>query len=171
MDTEGRRKKMIEILLASKAPVTGTALAKELGVSRQVIVQDIALLRAGGVDIMATPQGYLMLRPSACAKVRKTFACLHDQTKLEEELLAIVDCGGTVVDVIVEHPLYGDLRGSLNLKSRYDVQLFRERLAESRAQPLSILTGGVHLHTVEADNDQIMAAIEQKLKEVGVLLE
>lgn len=170
MEAEERRAQIVKLLREAKEPVTGTVFAKILKVSRQIIVQDIALLRASGIDIMATPQGYMIIKTPAGSRVKKTFACVHGYDKLETELLAIVDCGGRVLDVIVEHPLYGELRGMLNLKSRYDVQNFVAQLAGSQAQPLSVLTGGVHLHTVEADTEQIMATIERKLAEAGVLL-
>ena len=54
-----RRKNIITMLKQSDVPVSGTRLGKENGVSRQVIVQDITLLRVEGYDIVATPRGYL----------------------------------------------------------------------------------------------------------------
>ena len=51
MDGNKRRQAIIDILKNSLQPVSGTYLAKTLQVSRQVIVQDIALLRAGDYDI------------------------------------------------------------------------------------------------------------------------
>lgn len=170
MDGEKRRLEIVETLKQHKGPLTGAELAKRFQVSRQVIVQDIALLRAAGMDIIATPQGYQLAETQASASFKKTFACIHDEEGLEQELLTMVDYGGKVLDVVVEHPLYGDLRGTLNLKSRYDVQLFLQRMRETQAKPLLVLTQGVHLHTVEAETPESLRIIEQKLGEKGLLL-
>ena len=51
-----------KVLNNSKEPVTGSTLAKDFNVTRQVIVQDMAILRAEGKDIIATPQGYMMAK-------------------------------------------------------------------------------------------------------------
>lgn len=170
MEAEKRRQEIVATLKQQRGPLTGAELAKKFHVSRQIIVQDIALLRAAGMDIVATPQGYQLADGPAASPYRKTFACIHDEEGLEQELLTMVDYGGRVVDVVVEHPLYGDLRGNLNLKSRYDVQLFLQRLKETQAKPLLILTQGVHLHTVEAESPDCLRVIEQKLAEKGLLL-
>ncbi|KKM12470.1 transcriptional regulator [Clostridiales bacterium PH28_bin88] len=163
------RRKTILSMLTRGEPVTGTELARRLGVSRQVIVQDIAVLRAGGSGILATPQGYLL--PSPEGGCRRTFACRHDLAGLETELLIMVDNGGKVLDVAVEHPLYGELRGYLMLASRRDVDDFINRLQSSGANPLYTLTGdGTHLHTVEAVNEAALEAIEQGLAAAGMLL-
>ncbi|MDK2820623.1 MAG: uncharacterized protein PWP31_588 [Clostridia bacterium] len=169
MKTEERRRKIKE-LLNSKVPQTGNNLAEILGVSRQVIVQDIAVLRAAGVEILATPQGYLLPGSSDCFK--RTFACRHDLEGLEKELILMVDYGGKVIDVSIEHPMYGELRGYLMLSSRYDVQKYVRDLQNSGAQPLYTLTdSGVHLHTVEASSRQILDNIESALAKEGFLLE
>ena len=166
---EQRRANIMDILASVNKPVTGSHLAKRFDVSRQEIVQDIALLRALGENIIATPQGYV-IAGSQEAKPRQVFACQHDNSNLAKELNLIVDNGGTVVDVMVEHPLYGDLRGSLNLKSRYDVKEFVDQLFASKAKPLSFLTQGVHLHTIEAENEKVFKIIEKALAEAGILL-
>lgn len=169
MKANKRRQRILE-LLDNKQPRKGTELAGLLGVSRQVIVQDVAVLRAGGVNIIATPQGYLLPGPGTYC--RRTFACQHDLAGLERELQIMVDYGGKVIDVIVEHPLYGEIRGYLMLASRYDIQKFVIGLKESGARPLYVLTGnGVHLHTVEAPEEKILDIIEANLARAGFLLE
>lgn len=169
MDGTKRRAEIFELLSSSKEPITGSALAKLFEVSRQVIVQDVAVLRAEGKDIIATPQGYMVTKNQE-AKLRQVIACQHDHTDLVKELIIIVDHGGTVVDVIVEHPLYGELKGVLNLKSRYDVQKFMDKLQYSKAKPLCSLTEGVHLHTVEAENERVLEQIRAALAKAGILL-
>ncbi|MGB9662107.1 MAG: transcription repressor NadR [Moorellaceae bacterium] len=164
-----RREKILDILRRGE-PVTGAELARRLGVSRQVIVQDVALLRAGGSGILATPQGYLL--PASEEVFKRTFACRHDLRGLEKELLLIVDHGGKVLDVAVEHPLYGELRGYLMLSSRREVYEFIDKLKRSGAKPLYTLTGsGVHLHTVSAASEAVLKVIGQALAEAGILLE
>lgn len=54
MEGEKRREQLIALLKQADIPVSGTDLAKRLGVSRQVIVQDIALLRAVNKNILST---------------------------------------------------------------------------------------------------------------------
>lgn len=169
MDGAQRRTHILEILDDSNVPVTGSTLAKRFNVSRQIIVQDVAILRAEGKNIMATPQGYIIAK-SQDKKLHRVVACQHDNAQLVNELNIIVDNGGTVVDVIVEHPIYGELRGILNLKSRYDVKQFTHKLGSSNAKPLCFLTEGVHLHTIEAEEPAVFTYIEKALHEAGILL-
>jgi transcriptional regulator of NAD metabolism len=169
VDGVKRRREILKVLNNSKEPVTGSTLAKDFNVTRQVIVQDVAILRAEGKDIIATPQGYMMAKNQE-KKLRQVIACQHDDADLINELYIIVDNGGTVVDVIVEHPVYGELRGILNLKSRYDVNQFMEKMESSKAKPLCFLTEGVHLHTIEADEQTIFQHIVKDLHKAGILL-
>lgn len=170
LDGPDRRSCIKEILVNAEEPVKGSMLAARFRVSRQIIVQDIALLRASGQDILATPQGYLLVAALTGAKIIRTFAVKHGFLGLEKELNIFVDNGGKVLDVVVEHPLYGELKGMLMLSSRRDVQEFMQNLQESNAQPLSVLTEGVHLHTVEAAQTQVMEMIERDLAAAGILL-
>ncbi len=167
---EIRRDLTLKLLQRGREPVTGAELAKRLGVSRQVVVQDIAILRAAGSEVVATPRGYLMLRPAGPAQ-RAMLACRHNRAETEAELTILVDHGLRVVDVIVEHPLYGDLRGLLMLESRADVSEFIARLERSGAGLLSALTGGVHLHTVEATRVEAIEHARDDLRKRGILLE
>jgi len=162
MDAQQRRQLVARRLREAEGPLSAAALARELSVSRQIIVGDVALLRAGGLDITATPRGYLLPRPPA--GIACTFACRHRADQMEEELNAIVDQGCTVLDVVVEHPIYGQLTGPLRLSSRYEVAQFVTRCREESAAPLSQLTEGVHLHTVlcpdQGAADRVKAALE-----------
>ena len=121
-----RRAAVARMLEEAEGPVSAAALARQFSVSRQIIVGDVALLRAGGARILATPRGYVMdRRPEG---VERTVACVHTPEQMEAELTAIVDAGGEVVDVIVEHPVYGQLTGILGVASRYDVKEFVRRV-------------------------------------------
>ena len=155
MDAQQRRQMIASRLAESSQPLSAGSLAQELSVSRQIIVGDVALLRAGGLDITATPRGYL--------------ACRHTALQMEEELNAIVDQGCTVLDVVVEHPIYGQLTGPLHLSSRYDVAQFLTRCAQSAAAPLSQLTEGVHLHTVRCPDRQAADRVREALERLGLL--
>lgn len=164
-----RREKILKMLKVGE-PITGGELARRLGVSRQVIVQDMAILRASGAEILATPQGYVLAPVEE--GYRRTFACRHDMAGMEQELLIIVDNGGRVLDVVVEHPIYGELRGYLMLSSRREVYEFLKNLNRSGAKPLYTLTEhGVHLHTVTAAKEEALEAIELALTKEGILLE
>lgn len=162
MDAQQRRQEIARRLAASTGPLSAAALARELSVSRQVIVGDVALLRAGGLKITATPRGYLL--PPVPAGVTCTIACRHRADQMGEELNAIVDQGCTVLDVIVEHPIYGQLTGPLHLSSRYEVSQFIARCREEEAAPLSQLTEGVHLHTVLCPGQEAADRVREALK-------
>lgn len=163
-----RREKIYAQLLTAAAPVSATALARQFGVSRQIIVGDIALLRAGGCNITATPRGYVIV---ASGGITVQLAVCHSGEATRDELYAMVDCGCTVQDVIVEHPVYGQLTAPLQLSSRYDVDQFIHSMASSDARPLSALTEGIHLHTLSCPSDDALAHLKENLRQMGVLLE
>ena len=169
MDAQKRRQAIAHRLEQAEGAVSASVLAKEFSVSRQVIVGDIALLRAGGLDIAATPRGYIL--PSHTPGVTHTLACRHSGADMERELNAIVDQGCTVVDVIVEHPIYGQLTGPLRLSNRYEVAQFIERCREESVAPLSLLTEGIHLHTIACPDEGAFQRVRGALKALGVLLE
>ena len=166
LNASERRQAILKRL--SARPVSASSLAAEFAVSRQVIVGDIALLRAAGEEISATPRGYVIL-PAATGPTRQV-ACCHDTGGMEAELNAMVDQGCTVLDVIVEHPVYGQLTGPLQLSSRYDVQQFLAKCAQSDARPLSDLTEGIHLHTLACPSPEAYERVRASLLALGVLL-
>lgn len=170
MDGKKRRNQLVEKLKITGTPVTGSALAQILGVSRQIVVGDIAILRAAGVEIYSTPQGYLIPVVRAQSIISVKIACHHGWDKLAEELAIIIDNGGKIMDVIVEHPVYGELKANLMLASRHDLTEFLYKLKTSGAEPLSAVTGGVHLHTVEVPSLKVLHRIEKELDETGILL-
>ncbi len=170
MTGEVRRKQIIEILRASDEPVSGAELAKKLDVSRQVIVQDIALLRAVNRNIISTTKGYVLYYQEA-EKVNRCFLVKHSDEEIEDELCIIVDNGGKVLDVIVMHDIYGEISTGLIIKNRKDVSDFLEKLKRHKTIPLKELTGGIHLHTVEADSEEILDAIEKNLREKNYLVD
>lgn len=170
MTGEERRNRIIEVLKNSREPVSGAELAKQLGVSRQVIVQDIALLRAVNRNIISTTRGYLLYYQEV-QKVNRCFLVRHTDDEIEDELCTIVDNGGKVLDVIVMYDIYGEIITGLIIKNRKDVYDFVEKLKRYKTVPLKELTGGVHLHTVEADSEAILDSIEKKLREKKYLVE
>lgn len=165
-----RRRQLLHLLGAADLGLTGGDLAQRLGVSRQIVVQDVAVLRAAGADILATPQGYVLASRLRGAAHRRVAACRHNRAQVEDELLTLVDCGVTVVDVIVEHPVYGEIRAPLWLRSRTDVAHFMAQFDQSQANLLSSLTGGVHLHTLEAVRAEALDAALVALTARGYLL-
>ena len=169
MEAQMRREKIAKRLEQAEGPVSATALAKEFCVSRQIIVGDVALLRAAGLDIAATPRGYVL--PAGVGGLRFTVATSHAGDRMEAELNAIVDQGGIVLDVIVEHPIYGQITAPLRLSSRYEVGQFIERCQKESAVPLSLLTDGVHLHTVVCQDAACEQRVKDALRELGILLE
>lgn len=172
MDANARRSKLLEMLQTSDKALTGGDLAQTLGVTRQVIVQDIAILRAGGLPLVSTTSGYLLIRESTKQRFIKVLNCRHETLEqAEQELKIIVNNGGKVRDVMVEHPIYGEITGNLMLTSSEMVDTWLERARSSRSLMLSAVTNGIHLHTVETPNESVMNYIEQKLREAGLLHE
>ena len=168
MNTAERRERILDLLRQADAPLSGSALAKELGVSRQIIVQDMALLRAhSDLEIISTYQGYILYRPQELC--RRVFKVRHKAERTREELQEIVDLGGRVEDVFVYHRVYGVVRGQLSIASRKDVEAFMERLQESSSAPLMQITDDFHYHTVTADNEQTLDQIQQRLEKLNFL--
>jgi transcriptional regulator of NAD metabolism len=165
--SEERREKIRETLRTASAPVTGAELASILGVSRQAIVNDIAVLRASGAPIVGSPSGYLVTDGAGSNAV---IACKHGQENARAELEILIDHGITVVDVVVEHALYGEVRGNLMIGSRSDVDRYIADLVREEATPLSSLTGGVHLHHLRAPNPDAVAAACRELAGLGILV-
>jgi len=159
-----RRSAIIKRIKTSEVPVSGSSLAKEMQVSRQVIVQDIALLRAENKNILSTNKGYLLHEPSIeKPELRRTFHVKHTNAQIQDELYTIVDWGGKLLDVVVEHEIYGQITADLIIESRQDVNDFVEALNKNNTNPLNIVTGGAHYHTVEAKNQTILDRIEEAL--------
>jgi len=165
-----RRRRILERIRGQKGPVPGTELARHFRVSRQCVVQDIAILRAERNDILSTPQGYRLPAKQRPDAHRAVIACQHGPERTEEELQILVDNGVRVLDVIVEHPLYGEMRGSLTIESRAEVQEFLRQWRSTKASLLSSLTRGVYLHTVEASKPGMIARAKAQLQSRGILL-
>ena len=155
-----RRARIVELLEKAPAPVSGGALARELGVSRQVIVQDVALLRADGHGVASTNRGYVLVRDR---RPRRLFKLHHGPGEVADELYLIVDMGGPVEDTMVNHRTYGVISVPLNVSSRRDVALYLADIASSRSTPLSRVTSGYHFHHVSAST-------EEELDEIGAAL-
>ncbi len=170
MKAEIRREKILEALGDRRDPVSASALAREFSVSRQIVVGDVAILRASGADIAATPRGYLLQSVQPEGEIRR-IACIHSIDSMEEELNLCVDYGCSVLDVIVEHPVYGQLTGQLQVNSRYDVSRFMEKAGQEGAHALSELTDGVHLHTLRCPSEEAFDRLCAALREAGFLYE
>lgn len=161
-----RRKKLVELMREANKPLSGAALGKSTGVSRQAVVQDIALLRTEGYPIVATPRGYMLEKGTDCVRL---FKLCHTNEQTEEELTAIVDLGGCVVDVMVNHRAYGKISATLNVKSRRDVQVFMEQIRTGKSIPLLNVTSGYHFHHISAASEEILDEIEAVLRKKGFL--
>ncbi len=170
MEPVTRRNKIVAALKKTKTPVSASVLAKKLQVSRQIIVGDIALIRATGIDITATPKGYVLtVEESIDERYIRKIACAHKAEETQKELYTIVDNGGEVLDVIVEHPIYGELKGQLNISSRHDADKFLEKINKSQANLLSALTKGIHLHTIACKDENVFERIIQQLSSESLL--
>ena len=166
MSGEERRGKIIQALKNSDKAVSATTLAKEFDVSRQVIVQDVALLRANGKNIFSTNRGYLIQEDEETTRV---FKVQHEDDEVEKELTTIVDLGGTVEDVFVYHKVYGVLRAEMNIKSRMDIRNYMEEIRSGKSSLLKNVTAGYHYHTVRAERVEILDMIQEELQKKGLL--
>ncbi len=156
-----RRKEIVNLMLSEQNAVSGGKLSELLGVSRQIIVQDISALKAEGYDIISTHSGYLIKDTPLIERVFKVF---HTKEQTEDELNTIVDFGGTIVDVFVWHKVYGKMTATLNISSRYHVAQFLEGVRTGKSSELMNITGGYHYHTVRADSQNILDKIENALQ-------
>ena len=171
LNGEDRRAEILRILEESAKPVSGTELAGRLDVSRQVIVQDIALLRAVNKNILATNKGYVVFRGiNHGNKVRRTVCVCHPDESILDEFYCVTDFGAKLLDCTVEHEIYGQISVELEIESKEDALRFVKQLQNTENKSLNILTGGVHYHTIEAANSRILDAVEGALQEAGYLI-
>ena len=170
MNGEIRREKIKQMLAGASQPMAGTALAAALHVSRQVIVQDIALMRAEQLPIVSTNKGYL-LGPDAArsSQPKRVFFVRHTTEQMLEEFMAVIELGGRILDVSVEHDLYGPIRADLLIENAREAADFVERLDRCRDNPLKVLTDDRHYHTVTAPSERLLDLIEQELRSRGFL--
>ncbi len=166
MNGEERREKILQTLQTNAQPISGFALAKKFAVSRQVIVQDVALLRAKDVDIYSTNRGYVLRTRKINARI---FKVRHTDEEVEKELNLIVDMGGRIKDVFVYHRVYGVIRTEMNIRSRLDVSNYISALQAGCSGFLKNVTSGYHYHTVEAEDEETLDLIQNKLDECGFL--
>ena len=168
MNSIERRKEIIQLLTNSNKPIKGVQIAKKYNVTRQVIVKDIAILRAEGNNIIATPDGYIINQNSG--KVKTIIAVSHTEEEMFDEMSIIIKYGGIIEDVIVEHPLYGEIKGMLMVTNQNELEKFYGKYIAQKAKLLSILTNGVHLHTISADNKKNIELIISELKERNFII-
>lgn len=163
-----RRDNIKKLLTESNEPITGSKLAKVFSVSRQVIVQDIALLRAKGAKIISTSNGYMIDEDEKA--FTRLLAVKHTKDDIREELQIIIDYGATVVNVMVLHPVYGEITADLMLSSRKNIEDFIEKLEKDKSIPLMRLKSGEHYHLIKASSTKIIELIETELRKKGFLV-
>ena len=161
-----RREQIIEVLKNSTEPVAGTELAKQLHVSRQIIVQDMALIRANGFEIISTNRGYIIHTPR---QVSRVFKVIHTDEQTEEELNLFVDLGAKVENVFVFHKVYNVIKANMNIKSRRDVSKYMEGITSGKSTNLMNLTSNYHYHTIVAEDEQTLDIIQEELQRRGFL--
>ncbi len=170
-DGNKRRNEIVKYLAGQTLPVSGTELAKHFGVSRQIIVQDIALLRAENRDILSTNKGYLLFHaPRESSGVNTVIYVRHSLEQTLEEMRSIVDYGGSMLDVSVDHDLYGQIRADLVINNLRDAEDFCRKMKVSTSKPLKVLTDDCHYHTIKAPSEKAMNLILGELREKGFLI-
>lgn len=165
---EERRQELLRTLRMAGEPILGSELAQRFNVSRQVLVQDMAILRAAGSDVIATPRGYLLRNPEPVAH-RDVLHLRHGREALADEMTILVDLGIRILDDVIDHPVFGPLRTDLYVSSRQDVRELDERLRETNSLPLLSLTDGRHSHTVESARPDLLTKAREELQSRGYL--
>ena len=160
MKAADRRKAIVNLLLSSNEAISGGKLSEEFGVSRQIIVQDITVLKGTGYDILSTHNGYIIQKSPLKERVFKVY---HTTEETEDELTTIVNLGGTVVDVLVWHKVYGKMTAPLNIFSNLHIKQFIEGVRSGKSTELMNITGGYHYHTVRAESESVLDEIGQAL--------
>lgn len=173
-NAEKRRERIVEVLANQEEAISATTLASQFEVSRQIVVGDIALLRASGHQISSTPKGYIYqadMQPENKFDYIGILACCHTRgEQMATELYTGVDFGGVWIDVSIEHSIYGQITAPLDIHSRYDADLFMEKVQKFSGKPLSDLTGGIHVHRIGCSDERVFLRIENALREKGILL-
>ena len=162
MKVAERRKAIVNFLLSSKEPVSGSELSRQFGISRQIIVQDISVLKGTGCEILSTNQGYVIQKSHLRERV---FKVRHTTNETEDELSCIVNLGGIVVDVFVWHKVYGKIEANLNISTQLHIKQFLEGVRTGKSTELMHITSGNHYHTVRAENEAVLDRIEAALTE------
>lgn len=166
MKAQIRREEIINLLLSQDKPISGADLAKRFSVSRQIIVSDIAVIKASGYEILSTHYGYVMQKSPLVERVLKL---KHTTDETEDELSLIVNLGGTVVDVFVWHKVYGKMKAQLNIFSPMHVKQFIEGVRSGKSSELMNITGGYHYHTIRAESESVLDRIEEELYKKGYI--
>ena len=170
MTGEERRIKILRKLQEADTPLSGTALAKLFHVSRQIIVQDIALMRAENYGILSTNRGYLLRSNKAeNTQPKRVFFVKHATDQVLEEFKTIIDLGGKILDVAVEHELYGQISIDLMIETETEAVDFYAKLQTCKDNPLKVLTDDCHYHTVSAPSEKLLDLIEQEFSAKGYL--
>lgn len=168
MKAKIRRNEILSLIGNSENPVPACVIAERFAVSRQVIVQDIAILRANGYDITATNRGYVLNSKAQCSRV---FKCRHSFEQIVDEGALVIESGGRIEDISVNHRIYGKIAARLDLHNRMHVEELYRSLVSGASKPLMSVTDGYHYHTVSADSEEVLNDIEEKLRKAGFLIE
>lgn len=168
MTVSSRHNAILEKLMKSDRPLSGSFLAEEFAVSRQIIVQDMNHLKEEGHAIISTSKGYIL---DPTQTIEKIFKLHHSVEDTQKELNIIVDLGATVKDVFIYHRVYGEIHAKLSISSRKDVEEFCNDIKSGKSSPLMTATAGYHYHTIAAKDEYTLGLVEEALKDNGFIAE
>ncbi len=168
MKAEKRREEILSLIGNTDNPIAANALSAKFAVSRQVIVQDIAILRANGYDVISTNKGYLL---NSNVRASRVYKCRHTFDEIVEEGMIIIEAGGKIDDIFVNHRVYGRISARLDLQNRTHVEELYRSLVSGASKPLMSVTDGYHYHTVTAESEEVLDEIEKRLRLRGFLIE
>lgn len=158
----------MSLLGNAESPIPAGVISERFAVSRQVIVQDIAILRANGYGVISTNRGYVL---GGKKRAERVFKCRHNLEGIVDEGYLIISLGGKIEDVFVHHRVYGRIAARLDLITTTHVEELYRSLVSGASKPLMSVTDGYHYHTVSAGTEAQLDGIEQALRDGGFLIE
>ena len=167
MKSDDRISCILNRIKKSDSPISGSMLAKEFNVSRQIIVKDISNLKSRGNDIISTTKGYILNRKPMPERI---FKVVHSDEDTEKELTEIVKTGAIIENVFVWHKIYGKIEGPLNIKTQDDVREYIKTLKSGRSSPLKNVTNQYHYHLIKAETEEVLDNTEKMLQKLGYLV-
>ena len=151
----------------------GKMLSKNVGNGKKILyVSDPTVDGLYGETVKAQIEGVGRLKTEYIENNTISFAMNMAERVIATDIECVVGVGGgRVLDVQVEHAVYGIISAKLSIASRYDADEFVRAASNSSVSQLSDLTGGVHTHTVAARDEETFQRITERLRELGILVE
>ncbi len=129
-------------------------------------------MRAENYGIISTNKGYILRSErTGNTQPKRVFFVKHNTDQVAQEFNTILELGGKILDVAVEHEIYGQICVDLMIETNAEAADFCEKLLTCRDNPLKVLTDDCHYHTVAAPSEKLLDLIEEELQQKGFLIQ